>query len=204
MTDILAEFAAAAPDGIFIPLFESDGSAFVKQVRAFDGLQGATLIAGLGPFSCWRSSAQRRRGASIFLGRRRATGQAPTVQPARTRMRFTPRSNRRAASLLPLITGRTRTTRQRCCSALSNPWRLRTAELYVDRAALRKEIGATAGFQGITGVLFLRRNSETAAPGTSTSTTTRIRPSRISHNYPWFTIFRSEPAAARPRKILSD
>ena len=41
-------------------------------------------------------------------------------------------------SLLP---GRTRTTGPRCCSALSTRWRLRR---YVDRAALREEIAATA------------------------------------------------------------
>ena len=45
MTEVLAQFAAAAPEGIFIPLFESEGSALARQVRAFDGLQDAILIA---------------------------------------------------------------------------------------------------------------------------------------------------------------
>ena len=45
MTDILAEFAAAVPDGIFFPLFEPESLAFVRQARVVEGPQGATLIA---------------------------------------------------------------------------------------------------------------------------------------------------------------
>ena len=45
MTDVLAEFAAAGPDAIFFPLFVTEGSAFAAQARAFDGLEGTTLIS---------------------------------------------------------------------------------------------------------------------------------------------------------------
>ena len=46
MTEVLAEFAAAEPDGIFFPLFEEEGTPFAEQARAFDGLEDATLITG--------------------------------------------------------------------------------------------------------------------------------------------------------------
>lgn len=46
MTSELAEFAAAGPDGIFFPLFRPEGSPFAAQARAFDGLEGVTLISG--------------------------------------------------------------------------------------------------------------------------------------------------------------
>ena len=45
MTDVLVEFAAAGPDAIFFPLFITEGSAFAAQARAFDGLEGTTLIS---------------------------------------------------------------------------------------------------------------------------------------------------------------
>ena len=45
MTDVLVEFAMAGPDAIFFPLFITEGSAFAAQARAFDGLEGTTLIS---------------------------------------------------------------------------------------------------------------------------------------------------------------
>ena len=44
MTNVLADFAEADPDSIFFPLFFDEGSPFAEQVRAFDGLEDATLI----------------------------------------------------------------------------------------------------------------------------------------------------------------
>ena len=45
MTEVLTEFAAAGPDAIFFPLFVTEGTAFAAQARAFDGLEGTTLIS---------------------------------------------------------------------------------------------------------------------------------------------------------------
>ena len=50
MTSVLEAFAAAGPDGIFFPIFEEEGTAFVEQARAFDGLEGVTLISGAALF----------------------------------------------------------------------------------------------------------------------------------------------------------
>ena len=46
MTSELTEIAAAGPDGIFFPLFRIEGSPFAAQAKAFDGLEGVTLISG--------------------------------------------------------------------------------------------------------------------------------------------------------------
>lgn len=45
MTNVLVEFAAAGLDAIFFPLFVNEGSVFAAQARAFDGLEGTTLIS---------------------------------------------------------------------------------------------------------------------------------------------------------------
>ena len=45
MTEVLTEFAAVGPDAVFFPLFVNEGTAFAAQARAFDGLEGTTLIS---------------------------------------------------------------------------------------------------------------------------------------------------------------
>ena len=45
MTEVLTRFAAVGPDAIFFPLFVTEGTAFAAQARAFDGLEGTTLIS---------------------------------------------------------------------------------------------------------------------------------------------------------------
>ncbi len=46
MTSVLTEFGEAGPDGIFFPLFFLAGAPFARQAREFDGLEGVTLITG--------------------------------------------------------------------------------------------------------------------------------------------------------------
>ena len=48
MAGVLAEFASAGPDGVFLPLFTAEATHFAAQVREFDGLEGAVLISGDG------------------------------------------------------------------------------------------------------------------------------------------------------------
>ena len=45
MTDALLELATVGPDAIFFPLFVTEGSAFAAQAQTFDGLEGTTLIS---------------------------------------------------------------------------------------------------------------------------------------------------------------
>lgn len=46
MTAVLAEFAAAEPDGMFIPLFRAEASELIRQAGVFAGLEDAALISG--------------------------------------------------------------------------------------------------------------------------------------------------------------
>lgn len=46
MSAALADFAAAEPDGIFLPLFAAEGYHLVSQAKGVDGLEEVTLIAG--------------------------------------------------------------------------------------------------------------------------------------------------------------
>ena len=70
--------------------------------------------------------------------------------------------------------------------------------LYVDRAALREELAATAGFRGGASPGYSRATrSATAAPATSTSTCTQIRPSRTPINCRRYTTSRREATRAR-------
>ena len=48
MADLLANIAAAEPDGIFFPLFYDEGDPFVTQLKAFAGLEDVTLITDSG------------------------------------------------------------------------------------------------------------------------------------------------------------
>ena len=98
MTEVLEQFAVAGPDAIFFPLFITEGSAFAAQARAFDGLEGTTLISAdallvsafletppsegiyfAGPESDFRSNVNEVTGRSGGAGSRRVRGQARRV-----------------------------------------------------------------------------------------------------------------------------
>ena len=46
MSTVLAEFVAAEPDAIFLPLFLTEGYPLVAQTKQFEGLEEVTLIGG--------------------------------------------------------------------------------------------------------------------------------------------------------------
>ena len=52
MTAVLAEFAAAEPDGVFIPLFRNEGSELIRQAGTFDELENAAIISGAARAAC--------------------------------------------------------------------------------------------------------------------------------------------------------
>ncbi len=51
MTDVVAEFAAAGPDGVFFPLFSAEAGHFIRQARESNRLEGVTFISGDGAFT---------------------------------------------------------------------------------------------------------------------------------------------------------
>ena len=153
MTDVLAEFAAAAPDGIFFPLFDAEGSPFAEQVRVFEGLEGAVLItdaalllseflgtpqsegiyfAGPEPVHGSSVNTATSKNADAILAEIEATSGGAHPSP------FWAHAYDAATVLL---------------AAIESVAVEEDGQLYVDRAELRKGIGATAGFQGLIGVL---------------------------------------------------
>ncbi len=153
MRDVLAAFAAVEPDGIFFPLFESEGSPFAEQVREVNGLEGATLITDAALLVSEFLGTPQSEGiyfagpeASHDLSANVATGKNADEILATFESTYgaSPGSpywahGYDATSLL--------------LSAINSVAVEEGGKLYVDRAVLREEIGATSGFQGIIGVL---------------------------------------------------
>ncbi len=193
MRDILAAFAEVEPDGIFFPLFESEGSQFAEQVREVNGLEGATLITDSALLVSAFLGTPQSQGiyfagpdASHGLNANAATGKhadeilaafESTYGESPGTLRWAHAYD--ATSLL--------------LSAINAVAVEEGGKLYVDRAALREEIGATSGFQGIIGVLSCDDFGD-CGTGRVKSTTTPIRPSRTPRSCPWCTVSRREPA----------
>ena len=153
MRDVLAAFAAVEPDGIFFPLFESEGSQFAEQVREVNGLEGVTLITDAALLVSGFLGTPQSEGiyfagpeASHDVAANVATGKNADEILAAFESTYgeSPGSpywahGYDATSLL--------------LSAINSVAVEEGGKLYVDRAALREELGATSGFQGIIGVL---------------------------------------------------
>ena len=144
MTDVLVEFAATGPDAIFFPLFVTEGSAFAAQARTFDGLEGTTLISAAallvsaflgtpqsegmyfaGPESDFRSNVNEltgRSGEQVLAAYEARHGSFP-VSP------YWAHSYDATTMLL---------------SAIESVAVEEGDRLFIDRAALREAVGATA------------------------------------------------------------
>ena len=153
MTEVLAEFAAAGPDGLFFPLFRAEGSHFAEQARAFDGLADATFISSAAMLvseflatpqseNTYFAGPESDHGANVNA----ATGQNADEALAAYLATYdeSPTSPYWAfaydATTLLL-------------HAIQSVAVAENGQLYIDRAALRAEIGATSGFQGLIGPL---------------------------------------------------
>ena len=154
MTNVLVDFAEADPDSIFFPLFFDEGSPFAEQVRAFDGLEDATLIT---------DSALK---ISEFLGMPHSEGIYFAAPEDVHGLEMNSTTGKSADDVLAVLESR-----------LSPPAEIYWAQsydatvlllsaikavavavaeggkLYIDRAMLREELGTTTGFQGIAGEL---------------------------------------------------
>ncbi len=153
MTAVLTEFAAATPDGIFFPLFDIEGIPFAKQAREHASLKDATLITG----------------AALLDSKFLATPQSEGVYAAGPEADL--------GSNVNAVTGKSVDEALAAYSAqyggfpitpywahsydattlLLNAIEIVAGEaggkLYVDRAALRRQLHATSGFQSLVGTL---------------------------------------------------
>ena len=153
MTDVLAEFAAAEPDGIFFPLFEEEGTPFAEQARAFDGLADATLITGAALL------------VSEFLGTPQSEGMYFAGPESDHGANVNAATGKNAADVLAAYEatyGGSPTSPYWAhaydattvlLSAIKSVAVEQDGKLYINRAALRTKIGAMTGFQGIIGAI---------------------------------------------------
>ena len=153
MTDVLAEIAATGPDGIFFPLFEVEGSPFTQQAREFDGLEDATLITGAALL------------ISGFLGQPHSEGvygAGPVADLGVNVNAFTDKDASEVLAAYKATYGESPASAYWAhaydattllLSAIESVAVVEDGKLAVDRAALREELSATAGFQALLGTL---------------------------------------------------
>ena len=153
MTSVLTEFAAAEPDGIFFPLFDIEGIPFAKQVKEHDSLKDATLITGAALLDSKFLATPQSEGvyaagpeADLGSNVNAATGKSvdealAAYEAAYGGFPITPywAHSYDATTLL--------------LNAIEIVAGEAGGKLYVDRAALRRQLHATSGFQGLVGTL---------------------------------------------------
>jgi ABC-type branched-subunit amino acid transport system substrate-binding protein len=147
MTSVLTEFAAAMPEGIFFPIFEEEGTAFVKQARMFDS--EVTLISGAALFVSSFLSIPQSEGV-YMVGPETDFGSNVNVA-----------TGKNADEVLAAYQAQYGTTPASpywahaydattlLLSAIRSVAMEVGGKLYIDRLALREELGATAGFQAL-------------------------------------------------------
>ena len=175
MSAVLSQLAAGSPDGLFFPLFPPEGERVLRQSAGVAGLEDATMIGGAamfvpailalaesegmyfpGPevdFDDQVNEATGKSGAQLTADYLERYGEEPTTAYVAHAYDATT-VLLRAIEEVAVIDGDT---------------------LRIDREKLRQTLTATAGFQGIIGSVSCDEFG-TAAPGGSTSTTTRTSP----------------------------
>ncbi len=153
MAEVLAAFATAGAEGLFLPLFLAEGAIFVEQARQFDGLEGTALITG---------SAML---VPEFLGAPHSEGMyfaGPALEHGPEANEITGKNAAEALAAFKEAYGGAPASpywahaydaATLLLAAIESVAVEKGDKLYVDRLALRQEVAATAGFQGIVGVL---------------------------------------------------
>ncbi len=149
MTSVLTEFAAAMPEGIFFPIFEEEGTAFVKQARMFDS--EVTLISGAALFVASFLSIPESEGV-YMVGPETNYGSNVNVATGKNadEVRAAHEARYGATPVSPYWAHAYDATTL-LLSAIRSVAMEVGGKLYIDRLALREELGATAGFQAIIG-----------------------------------------------------
>ena len=149
MNAALADFAAAEPDGIFLPLFAAEGYHLVSQARAFDGLEEITLIAGSATST--QEFLEKPESEGVYLSghdshfgsnANQVTGKDVNALSAEYLAATDANFFFHAYDATTLL-----------LSAIESVAVEEGSKLYIDRVALREEIAATTDFQGIIGTL---------------------------------------------------
>ena len=153
MTSVLADFAAASPDGIFFPLFIAEGSPFAEQVREVDGLKDATLLTDAALLLSEFLGTPQSEGI-YFAGPEPVHGENVNIA--------TGKNGDAVLSEIESIYGGTHSNpfwphsydaTALLLSAINSVAVADGGKLFIDRVALRAEVGATAAFPGLIGEL---------------------------------------------------
>ena len=153
MAAVLAGFAAAAPDGLFIPLFPAEAASLIRQAARLDALDGVTSIGGHATLTAKILALPESKGLYFTapdLGDSGNTNQATGKSAADVLAAFS------AAFGGPPVSpywahGYDATTL--LLSAIKRIAVVDGDRLRIDRAALREALDGTADFQGILGTL---------------------------------------------------
>ncbi len=153
MAEILEEFAAAGPDGIYFPIFPAEGEHFAGQAQEKEGLEDATLLTSSAFLLTEFLSLPQSLGI-YFAGPEPAVG--ANVNEA------TGKSVDDVLEAFSAAYGESPTTPYwvhsydagtLLFSAIESVGEVVDGTLYVDRAALREALGATEDFEGLLGTL---------------------------------------------------
>ena len=159
MSAAVARFAAARPDGVFFPIFVTEGIPFMRQARAEDGLADAVFIAGGALLARDFLAAPETLGAyiagpqSVYPGRNSATGKGADEILAAYEARYgeppaSPYWGLAYDAATLLLAGAERAARAEPTSPF--PWG--RERLRIVRAELREAIGAvSADMDGLSG-----------------------------------------------------
>ena len=154
MAGALATLAAVEPEGIFFPLYGEEAKPFVEQVRASAGLKEVVLIAADTVFTTEFLRTPESEGVYMV---------GPVVNFGPDNVNVATGKNedavREAAeatygdSLKVNFWQHAYDATTLLLDAIRSVAVQEGGKLYIDRAALRQEIGETDGFQGLTGVI---------------------------------------------------
>ena len=106
---VLAQFDAADPEGVFVPLFPTEAMSLIQQAARFDGLQGVTVIGAAAALVTEVLALPESEGAYFMSPRsRRQHERESSDRQKRRRCADGVRGHLRRASIVPVLGARLR------------------------------------------------------------------------------------------------
>ena len=151
MGPVLTQIASAGPDGLFLPLFEKEGAAIVRQADQVSGLEDVTIIGGAALLvaefvAIPESEGVYFSGPDLDLGANtnEATGKSSEALDADYQARYGEAPS--SAYLAHAYDATTMLLR-----AIEEVAVADGDTLYIDRAGLRETLTGVTGFRGVIG-----------------------------------------------------
>ncbi|MCY4480426.1 MAG: branched-chain amino acid ABC transporter substrate-binding protein [Rhodospirillales bacterium] len=153
MATVLAKFVAAAPDGVFIPLFQGEAIALIQQAAKSDAMDGVTMVGGAATLTTDLLALPESEGLYFT---------APDPGDSGNTNQATGKSAADVLAAFEVVFGGPPTSSYWAhgydattllLSAIEQVAVVDGETLSVDRAALRDALDGTTNFQGILGTL---------------------------------------------------